>query len=743
MKLFKFPKKEITILIGLLLLLQVNYAQVAINTDGSEADGSAMLDIKSEIKGLLVPRMTETQRTGIANPATGLLVYQIDTDSGFYYNSGNASPIWVKLYSGNSSGNGWATLGNSSTVPGTNFIGTIDNQALDLRTHDTIRVRITTKGQIEVLNTGRSVFIGEEAGANDDFTNNSNVFLGDSTGYMNTSGNSNVAVGSGALYNNTEKGGIVAIGNMALHHNGIGATGSSDGRYNCAIGNAALFQNTTGNSNTAVGYQSLMKNETGVLNVGVGGSALFRNIGGDLNVAIGVGASSNNTSGSSNVAMGTWALTMSDSGSYNTAIGRSGMFNNVSGSSNTSLGCFSMSRNISGDNNVAIGVNALYYNKAKSYNTAVGYHAMYYSDSSSTEYDNYNTALGAYALQGSSSPSSNTGKFNTAVGSNALYANTIGGSNSSNGRSSLYSNTTGSKNTSMGSLSMYSNIGGENNSAIGYWSLYANTSGDRNTAIGYGALKSNPSGDHNTAIGYGAGYSNSGSDNVFIGYKAGYNATGDSLLYINNSDNSTPLIYGNFSSSRIGFGTTSPDAKLDVRSLVGEDALRVRVGTATKLRVHANGSVSVGTSSEGPAQGLESLGNIEPNSHKGADLGADGKAWDDIYYDDLHNQGASAFLGRQLTDEIVNHPPTGKLPGSFDYKTERGDVELDPKSMPSGLADDNSLLTDEISSYNYKTNYEQQIIINEQKEKIRILENRLQELEKLADRIEALEKNKN
>jgi len=53
-------------------------AQVAINTDGSTADGSAMLDVKSSAKGLLPPRMTEAQRNAISSPAAGLIIYCTD-----------------------------------------------------------------------------------------------------------------------------------------------------------------------------------------------------------------------------------------------------------------------------------------------------------------------------------------------------------------------------------------------------------------------------------------------------------------------------------------------------------------------------------------------------------------------------------------------------------------------------------------------------------------------------------------
>ncbi len=75
-------------------------AQVAINTDGSSADPSAMLDIKSDTAGFLPPRMTETQRDAISNPATGLIIYQTDGTAGLYQYNGTA----------------WAAL---STAPGT------------------------------------------------------------------------------------------------------------------------------------------------------------------------------------------------------------------------------------------------------------------------------------------------------------------------------------------------------------------------------------------------------------------------------------------------------------------------------------------------------------------------------------------------------------------------------------------------------------------------------------------------
>jgi hypothetical protein len=49
---------------------------VSINTTGNAADTSAILDITSLNKGILIPRMTQSQRLAIVSPADGLLVYQ-------------------------------------------------------------------------------------------------------------------------------------------------------------------------------------------------------------------------------------------------------------------------------------------------------------------------------------------------------------------------------------------------------------------------------------------------------------------------------------------------------------------------------------------------------------------------------------------------------------------------------------------------------------------------------------------
>ncbi len=61
---------------------------------------SALLDVQSSTKGVLIPRMTQIQRDAIVNPANGLLIFQTNNAKGFYYFNGTA---WVSISNGSAS----------------------------------------------------------------------------------------------------------------------------------------------------------------------------------------------------------------------------------------------------------------------------------------------------------------------------------------------------------------------------------------------------------------------------------------------------------------------------------------------------------------------------------------------------------------------------------------------------------------------------------------------------------------
>lgn len=84
---------------------------VGINTTTPHA--SAALDISSTTQGMLTPRMTQAQRTAIASPATGLLVYQTDGTAGFYFYNGSS---WTALAVTQSAGLGTAKDANGTVL---------------------------------------------------------------------------------------------------------------------------------------------------------------------------------------------------------------------------------------------------------------------------------------------------------------------------------------------------------------------------------------------------------------------------------------------------------------------------------------------------------------------------------------------------------------------------------------------------------------------------------------------------
>jgi hypothetical protein len=137
---------------------------VAINTDGSAPHASAMLDVKSTSRGLLTPRMTYAQRTAIASPATGLIVYQTDNnlkiEKGLYLYDGTA---WRRLtdLSDLSSATLWTKTGDNqySAVDGNVGIGT-NSPDSKLDVNGALRI----SGGAQRLN-----FVTEEAGPDGNF----------------------------------------------------------------------------------------------------------------------------------------------------------------------------------------------------------------------------------------------------------------------------------------------------------------------------------------------------------------------------------------------------------------------------------------------------------------------------------------------------------------------------------------------------------------------------------------------
>jgi hypothetical protein len=187
-------------------------------------DNSAILDLNSSTKGLLLPRMTLLERNNISNPAKGLMVYQTNLVSGLYIYNGNSwstiGSTEAKLTTADNSV--WGTLGNAGLSGIENFIGTTDENSLVFK-----------------VNNQKSGIIDFERG---------NLFLGYRSGQISTAYNS-VVLGALAMQKASTGGNNIATGFQSMFNN-------ESGGHNIGIGTGSLHANISGNNNVAIGSLS-------------------------------------------------------------------------------------------------------------------------------------------------------------------------------------------------------------------------------------------------------------------------------------------------------------------------------------------------------------------------------------------------------------------------------------------------------------------------------------------------------
>lgn len=200
MKTIQYKKQKKIYLTFLLLLFcsgSTLYAQnVAITDNGSPPEASAMLQVQSYLapyKGFLMPKFTMAQKNTIASPATGLLIYQTDAPSGFWYYEG----AWKQL--GKS---GWELSGNAGTTAGTNFLGTTDAVDFVIKTNNTENIRVLSSGLVG---------IGTAAPSQKLTINGNSLTIG--THYLNNT-NTALSQGSGNALRITTNSGYTEVGPM-------------------------------------------------------------------------------------------------------------------------------------------------------------------------------------------------------------------------------------------------------------------------------------------------------------------------------------------------------------------------------------------------------------------------------------------------------------------------------------------------------------------------------------------------
>jgi hypothetical protein len=536
--------KKIFFMLCVTLFLSKGFAQVAITTDASLPDNSAMLDVKSTTKGFLAPRMTASQRDAISSPANGLLIFCTDNNQFYSFNGGISSgtgtwvmvsgisdvtstlPITVtpgigntrhlSMLQANTMNDGylssadwnifndkvsspWSTLGaDIYYTTGNVGIGTAEPMS-----------KLTVYGRIESAQEGykfpdgtiQTTAWSPAGGSYWSLTGNSGTV--DGTNFIGTTDN----VPFNIRVNNEKAGRIDQIDGNAFF--GYQSGNTNPGFSNAAFGGSTLFTNTTGNNNTAIGYTALYYNSTGARNTASGAGALKENQTASDNTASGFVSLFNNTTGFSNTANGSYSLTANTLGKQNTAMGANALGSNTIGNYNTAIGSSALLNSVSASYNVAVGFDALYFNAGDN-NTAVGVTALMSNNQGSG-----NTAIGRGALYANTN-----GGDNTAVGSYALANSLWAYNNTATGNSALNANFMGNNNTANGSYAIMNNLGSYN-TATGSWALKVSTSGDYNSAYGAGSLSQNLTGGSNTAFGYNSLHnSTSGSNNTAIGSTA-------------------------------------------------------------------------------------------------------------------------------------------------------------------------------------------------------------------------------
>src|SRR5688572_5868765 len=114
-----------------------------------EPDAAAILDLTSTTAGFLTPRMTTAQRNAIAAPTNGLLIYNTDNNSFEHYIGAPVSDWTTMLSDYNVAMQVWLTGGNPGTTAGLNYLGTTDDEPLELHVDEAGYLAAPTEGRSE------------------------------------------------------------------------------------------------------------------------------------------------------------------------------------------------------------------------------------------------------------------------------------------------------------------------------------------------------------------------------------------------------------------------------------------------------------------------------------------------------------------------------------------------------------------------------------------------------------------
>lgn len=285
--------RQVFIFCSVVLTGAAVHAQVGIGT--TDPDPNSVLDVYSHptinAGGLLVPRIS---LSALSSPApltahvAGMVVYNISgsPEPGFYYNDGQK---WVRLANQNDPKTAWELEGNDE-VTSNNFLGTINDQPLRIRTNDTDRFDFTTGGELRAYGNGSAESpVYSWAAAN---RNNSGMYspannqLGFSTG-----GSARLLIANSYLrsyQNHRFADGTAGSPSIAFNSNtGTGfwrpganilATSTSGTERMRIDANGQVLVNTQTTALNSAAFESQIRGNftTGILGIGAGGTTAIR-----------------------------------------------------------------------------------------------------------------------------------------------------------------------------------------------------------------------------------------------------------------------------------------------------------------------------------------------------------------------------------------------------------------------------------------------------------------------------------
>jgi hypothetical protein len=109
------------ILIGL-TSYRAKAQSMGISSSAITPDASSILEMRTTTKGMLIPRMTTTERNAISAPATGLMIYNTTTSNFNFYNGSS----WIAIFSGSSGVTSVSGTTNRISIGGTSADPIVD-----------------------------------------------------------------------------------------------------------------------------------------------------------------------------------------------------------------------------------------------------------------------------------------------------------------------------------------------------------------------------------------------------------------------------------------------------------------------------------------------------------------------------------------------------------------------------------------------------------------------------------------